>query len=314
MREHIDADRAKKEEKIMKKKAEEEAKRREEEELRSKEEERLRREKKAQRKKEKARKEAEFRAEMRKDMSIQLAIQMNEMHDKYFASWQHSGATLIGVRSSDKEKEQVIYEPGHSASEYSDDGSEVSVTQELSAKTRKLCLSEKRKRGPESVFEGYPPMEREPKRTPKRGSAKPAQLTGRMTRAKNKKYVGLSPISAKKRTPVKTPLWKRKTKTPAKKTSPGTHGTSATKGALARLRYLNAELKRLKDLDAMELQRICKEEGIQYDKKVYAIFEIAEHRTELALGNEESQKGDVIQITESDVVENTADEQAKGNE
>ncbi|GBG60003.1 hypothetical protein CBR_g333 [Chara braunii] len=270
MKEKIDADRARKEEKIMRKQAKEEAKRLEEETKRLEEEERRRRERKAQRKKEKIRKEAEFRAEMRKDMSTQLAIQMSEMQKRYFRSWQPAGGTPIG---------------------------------ELSAKTRKLCLSEKRKHGPEPVFEDSPPMEQHRKWTPERGIMKLVQLTARMTRARTKKNAGLSPISPKKRTPVKTPLSRKKTRTSAKKLSPGMQPIPTTKGALTRLRYLNAELKRLKDFDATELQRICKEEGIHYDKKVDAIFEILEHRTELALGKEETQEADVIQIIGSEVVE-----------
>ncbi|GBG72305.1 hypothetical protein CBR_g11234 [Chara braunii] len=229
MEEHYTAEREKKEVKKKKKLEREEAERRAEEERARLEEQRTKAKNKALKKKQEKQKADETRAEMQKDMQIQLAIQ-------------------------------------------------------------------KRKRGPEPVFvEASPPMELSAKRTPKRGTIKPVKLTGRLTRSKTKKAGGgLTPTSAKKK--IATPLSKRRT--PTRKQTPAMTPTS--KSSMERLRFLDNILRELKDLDATELQRICRDEGIHYDKKVDAIFDIADHRTEVAFSSAPAVTEEVIHIADSE--------------
>ncbi|GBG75661.1 hypothetical protein CBR_g20288 [Chara braunii] len=184
----------------------------------------------------------------------------------------------------DKGKRKVM--SGSGSDRHSSEESDTSVTQEITKKAGKLTIAEKRKRGPEPVFEDGPPMELSPKRTPKRGMTKPIKLCARLTRAKVKQTGG------KKPSPVKTPLSRRK---PCmKKNTP--LPKSVTKGTLARLRFKEQVMRELKDLDAAELQRICKEEGVPYDKKVEAIFDIAERRANIAFGKEDVTHGEIIVV------------------
>ncbi|GBG63159.1 hypothetical protein CBR_g36928 [Chara braunii] len=99
-------------------------------------------------------------------------------------------------------------------------------TEELNLQTRRLCIIEKRKRGPEAVFKGSSPMELPPKRTPKRGS-RPVGFSGR-------------------------PVHLRRL-------------LRATIGIVGRLRFEKRVLSDLKNLDALVLQNICKDEGIPYN-------------------------------------------------
>ncbi|GBG76470.1 hypothetical protein CBR_g22218 [Chara braunii] len=97
-----------------------------------------------------------------------------------------------------------------------------------------------------------------PKRAPKQGALRPSALTGRLPRSKK---TVKSPGSTKRKTPVKTPLAKI-LRTPSKAATPMTR-------ALKRLRFRDLVLKDLKNLDATELQRICKEEGVPYDGMLF---------------------------------------------
>ncbi|GBG61061.1 hypothetical protein CBR_g18653 [Chara braunii] len=200
-----------------------------------------------------------------------------------------------------KGKKKVHYEVEEVVSDSSGDGSETSVTQELSEKTGKLFISEKRKREADVVFEDSPPMEACPKRTPKRGSMKPVDLSMRMTRSKTAKKTGRTPIPAKKKTPVKTPL--SKIVKSARRKTPQSRSTPDASGALARLQYRDAVMKELKDLEAPELQKIRPDEGLHYDKKIEAIFDIAEHRTQIAFDKATVDEAEVIRIADSDNTE-----------
>ncbi|GBG64186.1 hypothetical protein CBR_g40886 [Chara braunii] len=251
---------AKQEKKDEKKRMMEEARKREEEAKQREAEEKDRSERKAIKIREKACQEAEYKAELKKDLGIQVAIMMNEM--------QGGGGE-----------------------------SETSVTQEIREKAGRLCLSEKRKRGPDPVFEDNPPMEKTPKKTPKRKTLKPIKLSTHKTLSKAIKTVK-TPGSAKRRSPVKIPLSMRR-KTPTKGKSPSGILTPSSKGALVRLRFMNTASEELKDFDASELQWICKEKGIHYDKKVDAIFDIVEHLTALAFDSTTEHEPDVIRITKS---------------
>ncbi|GBG66901.1 hypothetical protein CBR_g72656 [Chara braunii] len=172
MKEHIDAERTKKEEKSRRKlekarEKEEEMRRLEEEEARRLEEE-MRREARKLKKQEKAKKEAILRAEMKKDATLHAALMMNEIKDDWISEWKTSVLpTLIaGVKDVKGKKNIDCPSKEDSLSDYSDEGSETSVMQELSEKTGKLCITEKRKREEGVGIGDNPPMELPPKRTP----------------------------------------------------------------------------------------------------------------------------------------------------
>ncbi|GBG90905.1 hypothetical protein CBR_g51412 [Chara braunii] len=213
---------------------------------------------------------------MQKDLQIQLAMHVGKLEDR-LVQWLHQAVAVPTILERGKKKVSYHSDVDESSSSQGD-ASDTSVTQELSACAERLAISEKRKRGPEPVFEDpSPPMELPVKHTPKRGILKPVKLTGRLTRSKSKKGGGgLTPTLASKK--IATPLSKRRTST-QKKTSILTLHSKAT---LEHLRYRDNILRELKDLDATELQRICREKAIHYDKKIEAIFDIEDHRTERA--------------------------------
>ncbi|GBG59045.1 hypothetical protein CBR_g24391 [Chara braunii] len=250
-------------------------------------------ERKAGKKLEKARREAQLeaqrRAEVPKDNDIHLAIRLSEMEENFSSKMKCVIEPLKELIKKGKKK--VTYASGSNSA--ADKASDTSVTQELSERTGRLCISEKRKQGPEQVVENSPPMELPPKRTPKRGALWPTTLAGRLTRSKK---TVKSPGSAKRKTPVKTPL-AAILKTPTKTATP------MTIGALQRLRYRDGVMKDLKNLDATELQRICKEEGVPYDGKIDAIFAIADRHVCDRFGPDRLDVTEVIKVNESEVGE-----------
>ncbi|GBG59876.1 hypothetical protein CBR_g66683 [Chara braunii] len=212
----------------------------------------------------------------------------HEIRDEFIETFKEAVLPAC-LPSLDKGKMKMTYPSGSdSLSEHNGGDSDTSVTQEITEKAGKLCIAEKRKRGSERVFEDNSPMELPPKRTPKRGATKLVILCPRLTRSKAKE-AGKKNGSEKKLSPVKTPLSHRvKNITPADK--------SATKGTLARMRFKNKVRLDLKDMDATELQRMCKEEGVLYDKKVDAIFDIVKRRATLAFGDEGATAEEIIQV------------------
>ncbi|GBG83670.1 hypothetical protein CBR_g37472 [Chara braunii] len=177
MKDFFDEARLKKEEKERRKREKKEAEAREAEE-------RERLEKKAKKKAEKCKRELELEAqrreELRKDNDIHLAIRLSEMEENFA----HKVDSIIGpLRELMKHgKKKVTYDEKSEST--SDEESDTSVTQELSARTEQLHISEKRKRGPGPEFDDSPPIELPLKRTPKKGALKPTRLIGRMTRAR----------------------------------------------------------------------------------------------------------------------------------
>ncbi|GBG73836.1 hypothetical protein CBR_g17174 [Chara braunii] len=296
MKDFIDEARVKKEEKERKKREKKEAEAREAEE-------RERQERKAKKKAEKYKKEQELEAqqreELRKDNNIHLAIRMSEMEEN-FANRVDS---VIGpIRELIKQgKKKVTYAATSLRTSYEE--SDTSVTQELNAQTESLCISEKRKRGPEPVFEDSPPMVLSPKRTPKRGAVKPTKLTGRLTRART---AVKAPGFVKRMSPIKTPLSERLKKATPKRT-PGETCTPASKGALQRLRFRDSMMKELKDLDATELQRICKDEGVPYDGKIDAIFAIADNHAKEKFGLDTVDANEVIAVDDNDTCDSPSE-------
>ncbi|GBG64852.1 hypothetical protein CBR_g48320 [Chara braunii] len=259
------------------KEKEEELRRQEEEEARRAQEE-FRRAEKKRKKKEKARQEATLRAEMKKDVTMHAALMMNEIKDDWINQWKTKVLpTLTGGRIDAKGKKKVVYQTGSdSQSEGSEEGSDTSVTQELSAKASRLCITKKRKRETGVALENSPLMELPPKRTPRGATGKTGKAMVPMTRARSERF--RTPISAKKKTPVRTRLSKL-TKSGNKKTPPSGRMTPASR-VLARLRYRDSIMHELKGCSANELQRFCKDEGIPYTGKVDAIFDLAEHRAQ----------------------------------
>ncbi|GBG59985.1 hypothetical protein CBR_g315 [Chara braunii] len=214
--------------------------------------------KKAEKCKEEMELEAQRREEMRKDNDIQLAIRLSEMEENF----SHQVESVIGpLREIIRHGKKKVTYVAESASA-SEEESDTNVTQEQSAQAEHLCISEKRNRGQEPEFDDSPPMELPPKRTPRKGALKPTKLTGRMTRART---IVKAHGSVKRISPVKTPLSARRKKNMAPST-PGPATTPTTKGALQRLRFRDGMM------DVIELQRICKEEGVSYDSKIDAIF------------------------------------------
>ncbi|GBG67970.1 hypothetical protein CBR_g1089 [Chara braunii] len=116
------------------------------------------------------------------------------------------------------------------------------------------------------------PAKRKPKRTPKRGILKLANLTLRLTRSKTKSKVNLSPATKEKITSAV----KRK--------------IPASIGIVGRYKFRDEGMRQLKNLDAITLQNLCNEEGVAHNGKFDAIFNLAEHRTYIAYGTENDEK------------------------
>ncbi|GBG92723.1 hypothetical protein CBR_g56862 [Chara braunii] len=250
MQQHFEEERIRKENQLRRKQEKEEEKRQAEEARAREDEERAIRDAKAQ-KKERLRREVESRAELKKDLDMQLALQVSEMEDKFVQRLRKAVEELQKLPSG---KGKEVKQP--SDTDDSDSGSEASVTQELSEKTAGLVISKKRKRGKEKVGRDSPPRESPAKRTPGQ-RRKQATYAGRVTRAQAK--VVKSPGSAKRATPVRTPLSAAR-----RRVMPVTLGlaTTDTKDDLARYKYRNLVMMGLKQLDANELQRICRDKGI----------------------------------------------------
>ncbi|GBG80200.1 hypothetical protein CBR_g30566 [Chara braunii] len=235
----------------------EKAKKAEEERLKQEaeaEEERKVVEKKVREEKERKRlaklqKQWERDAEMDKKLEIQFALKTGDFFDRMEANL---GPVLELVRTKAKKRVEDASIPSPEP-EDSD-----STIEEIRTHTGRLTISEKRKRGPEPVLEDSPPMVTPAKRTPGRNKAMTGATPGRMTWSKAKVKTRLSPLVAKhKRSPEK----------------PRT---------VAKLRFRNQAMEELHCLDAQELQSICKTEGIAYNGKIDAIFDIASHRTRVA--------------------------------
>ncbi|GBG62111.1 hypothetical protein CBR_g29312 [Chara braunii] len=283
IKEHFDAIQAKKvAEKARckserEKKQEEELRRQEEEEARRAQEE-LRRAEKKRKREEKAKREANLRAEMKKDVTMHAALLMSEIKDDWINQWKTEVLSTLAVGLGDVKGQKKVAcnsESDHYSEESGED-SDTSVTQDLSVKASKLCITEKRKREDDVVLENSPPMEFPSKRTPQRVAGRMQKENLRLTRARAKKM--RTPISSKRKTPMKTPLSKL-TKFARKKSPPSGRMTLASR-ILARLRYWDSIMHELKDCNADELQRFCKEEGIPYVGKVDTIFDLAEHRAQ----------------------------------
>ncbi|GBG83334.1 hypothetical protein CBR_g37047 [Chara braunii] len=290
----------------------EESRRREEEEEARKAEEAEKRAAKKKKKEDKAKKEALLRAEMKKDVTLHAALMMGEIKDDWLQQLKTSILPVIAGNTKDPKdikgnKKVEFVSEDDEESDYSTEGSETTVTQELSDKTGRLCLSDKRKREDDVKMEDSPPVKLPAKRTPWRQGLKPSAINPRVTRSKSKAKGLRSVIPAKERTPMKTPLSKMGKQ---KKTPPTGRLTPPSK-ALARLRYRDTIIKEIKDCNADELRRMCREEGLHYEGKLDAIFDLAEHQAKQHFGREEDPGIEVVRLadlgdTEASVSEETA--------
>ncbi|GBG87472.1 hypothetical protein CBR_g45530 [Chara braunii] len=208
-------------------------------------------EKKERRRATKLQKEAERDTEMNKRMELQLAIKTN---DFFYRMEANLGPTLELVQR--KVKKQVTCTGMHSSEHEGSD----SATEEIRTRTGPLTINEKRKRGPEFVFDDNPPMLTPDKRTTRRTKVMIGATPVRLTRAKGKVKTKVSPYLAKPNRSLEKP-------------------SNVTK-----LRYRNRVMEDLRGLDAQELQSICKTEGVVYNGKIDAVFDIASHKTRVAFG------------------------------
>ncbi|GBG61512.1 hypothetical protein CBR_g21854 [Chara braunii] len=214
------------------------------------------REKKERKRLEKLRQEELRVAEIDKRVELQVAIRAGEFFDKMEVNY--GKGVALGKQA--RGKKQIVYLSDHGSS--SGNGSNAIETEEIRKKTKKLAISEKRKRGAELPVEGSPPMMTPAKRTPKVMKDKTTGGSARVTRSKAKVKTKLSPYLAR----IKSP---------------------APPSTFVKLRFKNQAMQELRGLDAQELQGICKNEGIVYNGKVDAIFDIASHRTRKAFDKEE---------------------------
>ncbi|GBG77489.1 hypothetical protein CBR_g23936 [Chara braunii] len=230
-----------------------------------------------QKKEEKIRKEAESKEELHKSLDVRMAVRVSELREDVREDVRQEIRDAIGelclAVSCVKQK---AVEPSETAAESSASSSE---TEELSMRTRTLCISKKRKQGPDVACEGSPPMELPAKRTPRR-AARPGGFAGRLTRAKSRT---------------------QKTPTP-KKTLPSIRKkTPAAIGIVGRLRFEKRVMKDLKNLDVLVLQNICKDKGIPYNGKFEAIFGIVAKRTQVAYGSDDEEEAVILPGTGTDV-------------
>ncbi|GBG75278.1 hypothetical protein CBR_g19911 [Chara braunii] len=290
MREYIEADRAAKEAKARLKEERKEAERREQELREAKA-------RKAKKKANKAKLEEQRIAAMKKDMDIQVKLTVKEAMKDVLLGTEIPDALVAAKLLESKGKQKVTYA---SDDEYLSDFERVSgEAEEIPGRTGKLTIQEKRKRGPDPVFEDSPLMElqakRTPKRTPRRGTRGTVHLTPRMTRSKTKSKVRLSPNT------------KEKIKAAAKRKIP------ASCGIVGRYKFRDEVIHQLKILDAITLQNICNEEGVSYNGKIDAIFDLVDHWTHIAYCTEEKEaEHEEVKPEEEEVT--SADEADEGNE
>ncbi|GBG79231.1 hypothetical protein CBR_g29283 [Chara braunii] len=279
MREFIEAQQAAKEEQLRRKNEKKEVENREREaaEVRAK---------KVGKKAEKTRLEEERVAAMKKDMDVHVKLSVKEAMKE---AWRDSDlrdalmAAKVGEKKKGKQKVSFTSDNEFSEYEYVSSG-----TEEIREHTGNLSINEKRKRGPEPVFEDSPPMELPPKHTPKRtlkrGTTKTLKMTPIGARSKKKTKVRLSPaIKEKLASAVKVKI----------PTSIGTVG---------RYKFREAVMKQIKHHDAITLQNLCIDAGIPYNGKVEAIFDLADHQADIAYGPEGEDPEDTNEPMDDDAV------------
>ncbi|GBG83632.1 hypothetical protein CBR_g37435 [Chara braunii] len=250
LQEYIQLERAKKDEKEARKKAKALAKQREEEG-------RLERERSIAKKIEKEKRAEEKQLELAKSVDTQLFLKIGELRDEIRQELRRA------IKGKNKAKSQTSND--EESGNESDDG-----TNDLNIRTGQLTINEKRKRGEEPVFEdSSPPMIVPPKRTPTR-------------------HKGMKEIKTP-RSKTRTPRTKMKSRT---KLRTGGQRTPAKKipakyETVGHYQYLETVRRELIDCDAKTLEAKCRDAGIEYRGKMYAIFDIAYQKAMVAYGSEQ---------------------------
>ncbi|GBG84550.1 hypothetical protein CBR_g38832 [Chara braunii] len=278
LREYIDLDRAKKEEKNWKKEERKEVKKREEAERLQAEVAKEAKRKKAEKKVKKAQMEEEKYALMSKDMRLEMKSEMCEFKDEMRAGF------LKIVAEGQKLLKGKGKQPGYVSDEcQSSHRYARSNTEELTVRTNKLTLKDKRKRGPKVYVGDNPPIEGSTKRTSRRSCLKTGgRKTLRVVASKAKRRVKLSPTFVKKLASAV------KMKKPT------------SSGLLGRYRYRSEEMARLKRLDAITLHKLCNDKGVPYNGKIETIFDLANHRTYIAFGPKDKEENDPVEELEEE--------------
>ncbi|GBG89573.1 hypothetical protein CBR_g49362 [Chara braunii] len=261
MKEFIDTESARKEQKAKRKAEKHERKKREEEERRAAEEARIAEVRRAM-KEEKLKRDEKKRERMRKEMNMEISLHMGDIRDALRYGRDHEN------REQAKGKQKV--ETYSSDEEYQD--SYESDFEALSSKTENLVITKKCKRSTEKPVGDSPPMESPAKRTADRWF----QLGCRHSAMKK---------SPQHRTPA--PRSTRR-KIP---TAPGSVG---------KLKFITDNLQALANLNADELRHMCLAEDVQYEgKKMQAILAITEKRTQVVYSEED--KHDATDMGTDDV-------------
>ncbi|GBG71517.1 hypothetical protein CBR_g8934 [Chara braunii] len=253
MREIFDREQEKKNEKARRKQEKKEKEEREKEERLAA--------KRREEKEEKLRREEKERERFPKEMRIMMQISMD-----LGGLREHLQRKIDRVIALAKGKGKA--EATHSDADSYESGS--SDVEALSNQAERLVMSEKRKRGQETVVGDSPPMKTPTKRSAKQGTPDPLRRTKRLQ------------LSCR-RPPMK--------KTPSKMTpqrSVGMNKIPASVGPMGKLKFVTENLKVLGNMTMDQLKEVCRLEDVQFEtKKMETILAIADKRAQIAYGSDQ---------------------------
>ncbi|GBG81235.1 hypothetical protein CBR_g31907 [Chara braunii] len=190
------------------------------------------------RKEEKLRRDEIARERFRKEMRMQISMDVGGLGEHL----ERKINRVIDLTKGNGKVEEALSEEESYKSENSD-------VEALSNQAENLTINEKRKRGPEEEVGDSPPMETPAKRSAKRGTLDPVRLTKRLQ------------LSCR-RPPLK--------KTPPRKTprrSVGKNKIPAAAGPMGTLRFVTENLKALGNTMMDQLKETCRLEDVQYVSK-----------------------------------------------
>ncbi|GBG92450.1 hypothetical protein CBR_g55487 [Chara braunii] len=252
MQEFFAKENKKREEKEQRKKNKLLKKQREQEEEEARRSEEAARQEKQRRKIAKLREAEEAKQQLRKELRMEVAMAVGGLEEEVCGRVLQ---TVVQTAMLQKGKQKVDLDHGTTGKSASD--TEDSEVERINMQTRRMAISEKRKRSTEKAIGDSPPMEQHPKHTPKTPNLRPVQLSSRLQKATGKKT-------------EKTP----------KKFTPR-QGTPKTKiaamiGVAGRVKFVRENVCQLSELQADELKEICKKEEVDYVNKTIAAMNIAE--------------------------------------
>ncbi|GBG59836.1 hypothetical protein CBR_g66639 [Chara braunii] len=268
VKEHIDAENRKKEEKAKRKQEKEEQKRREEEARREEEQAREAAERRKKRKEVKLRQIAEDREPLKKNMRMEVSMHMGGLREELMFLRERGGQQSTKTPPKAKGK-QKIEERSSDEESY---GSYESEIEALSNQTEQLGISKKRTRGEDMPLGDSPPMETPAKRTTKR------RLHLSVTHPPMKR----SPVGHTPRRCATT-----KEKIPAAPRSSG------------KLKFVTDNLRKLGKMNVEELKRLCAQEDVQLGaecRKMQILLTLTDKRTQMAYKEEERLGGTEEQV------------------